>query len=423
MAYSTPDIQSARIRSHRVFIFTIIALVALGVREVAVLLQPETPVADPADYHQLAVGLAAGTGYVNAAGAATAWRPPGYPAGLSLIYRVTGPSVFAATIVQACVGALTVLMLILFGSTFLNHIETVLAGVIAAVYPGLVWLPRLLLSENLSLLFMLMTLWSVAMYLKSRRLWWLVLGGATGGLNTLVRGGNLVLPLMLAAGLLFVAFRRKQTDWKHLSIGLLLATAAFVVVLAPWTLRNYRVFHRFVPVATQEGLTLYGSFWPPVKNGKLIWGTLPGPEDPNIAAAGRLGDEVAASKYLQHVTLERLREQPGYFFRVIPSKLLSLLVPLDWEVLPHPIGVGRKVNWGYLLIALPALLGFLLLWRNPKSNQWLLWVVPILALVQTVMFYGSPRFRLPAEPMAILLASISLAKGWGFLKSRIALLG
>jgi hypothetical protein len=313
-------------------------------------------------------------------------------------------------------------MLMLLGSTILGRIETAIAGVIAAVYPGLVWLPRLLLSENLSLLLTLVTLWSVAMYLKSRRFWWLVLFGTVGGLNTLVRGGNLALPLILGAALLIITFRRRSISWVQLSLGLLLATVAFVIVLTPWTVRNYRVFHRFVPVATQEGLTLYGSYWPPVKNGRLIWGTLPGPEDPNIAAANNLADEPAASKYLQHVTLARLRQQPGYFFRVIPSKMVSLLVPLDWEILPHPIGSGRKVNWGYLLIALPALLGFLLLWRAPRPGQWLLWVMPILVLAQTIVFYGSPRFRLPVEPIAILLASVSLSCGWGFLKNRLALL-
>ena len=196
-----------------------------------------------------------------------------------------------------------------------------------------------------------------------------------------------------------------------------------MIVLTPWTVRNYRVFHRFVPVATQEGLTLYGSYWPPVKNGKFIWGTLPGIEDPVIATANKSPDEAAASKYLQRTTVERLRDQPTYFFRVIPSKMISLLVPLDWEILTHPIGTGRKVNWGYILMTLPALFGFILLWRNPRSNQWLLWVLPILVLVQTIVFYGSPRFRLPAEPIAILCASVGLAHAWGFLKNRHGLLG
>ena len=407
----------------RWLIVTIIFAAALGIRIGAVLLEPETPIADAADYHRIATSLAEGQGYVNTAGRSTAWRPPGYPAFLALIYRVTGSSVGAATIVQSFVGALAVLMLMLLGSTVLNQIEGVIAAVIAAVYPLFVSLPRLLLSENLSLLLTITTLCAVAMYLKSPRVEWLVLFGGVSGVNTLVRGGNLMLPVILGAGLLIVAIRSKPDEWKHLSVRLLLPIALFVVILAPWTVRNYRVFHRFVPVATQEGLTLYGSYWPPVKNGRFIWGNLPGIEDPNIAAANNLPDEIAASKFLHQTTVARLREQPAYFFRIIPSKLISLLVPLDWEILPHPIGTGRRINWGYILIAVPAMFGFLLLCRNRRPNQWLLLVIPILVLVQTIVFYGSPRFRLPAEPIAILFASAGLAHTWGFLKNRHALLG
>ncbi|HEY2972557.1 MAG TPA: glycosyltransferase family 39 protein [Pyrinomonadaceae bacterium] len=371
--------------------------------------------------------MAEGHGYVNTAGAETAWRPPGYPAFLSVIYRVAGPSVRAATFAQAFVGSLTVLLLMLFSSTIFGRLESIVAGCIAAVYPGLVWLPRLLLSENLSLLLTLTTIWSIAMYLKSRRLWWLALFGVVGGLNTLVRGGNLLLPALIGTVLLAVTLKNRSVNWKPLCAGLLLAAAAFIIVLTPWTVRNYRVFHRFVPIATQDGLTLYASYWPPQENGKLIWGTLPGTEDPNVATATKLEDEVAASKYLQHVTMQRLREQPGYFFRLIPSKMISLLAPFDWEMLPHAAGSTRSVNVGYLLIILPSLFGLVMLMRTPRPNQWLLWVIPVMVLIQAIFFYGSPRFRLPAEPMAILLAAVFLShfvrSRTGFLKTRPPLLG
>lgn len=422
MGHTPSDIRSSgtdKIK-HRAFLFTVVFLAAFGLRSGVALLLPEPPIADAADYHQLATALSEGRGYVNAAGEQTAWRPPGYPVFLSLVYRITGPSVSAAAWVQAFVGALTVLILMLFCATFLNQIETVIAGVIAAVYPGFVWLPRLLLSENLALLLTLTTLCAVAMYLKSRRVQWLVVFGAVGGLNTLVRGGNLVLPILLGVGLLIVTFKQRSDDWKRCVIGLVFAFVMFAATLTPWTVRNYRLFHSFVPVATQEGLTLYGSYWPPIKNGRLIWGTLPGTEDPNVATAAAM-NEVAASKYLQHATMQHLREQPGYFFRLIPSKMISLLVPLDWEVLPHPVGNGRKINWGYLLIAVPALFGFLLLWRSPRPGQWLLWIVPILVLVQTIIFYGSPRFRLPAELIGVILASVAILKVSVFLKRRLRL--
>lgn len=405
------------------FYLPLIFLLALGVRGCAVVTRPETPIADAADYHQLAIRLAEGPGYVNSAGAETAWRPPGYPAFLSIVYRAFGPSVRIATFIQVFVGALTVILLMLLTSMLFGWRESILAGLIAAAYPGLVWLPRLLLSENLSLLLTVAMLCAVTLYLKSPRIWWLALFGFLGGLNTLVRGGNLLLPIIIGAALVLVSMRKRSGQWRRLSLGLLMAAFAFVLVLMPWTIRNYRVFHRFVPVATQEGLTLYASYWPPKKDGKLIWGTLPGPEDTAVAAAAQAGDEVSASKYLQQVTISRLREQPSYFIRLIPSKLISLVVPLDWEILPHAEGETRSINFGYLLLILPASTGFLIVLRNPRPHRWLLWILPAMVLVQAVIFYGSPRFRLPAELIAILLATVGLSRAYAFLKSRKSLLG
>ena len=298
-----------------------------------------------------------------------------------------------------------------------------IAGFVAAVYPGLVWLPRLLLSENLSLLLLLATLIAAALYMKTRHVWWLGIVGFLGGLNTLVRGGNLMVLGVLCAGILFVAIRRRSPPLRQTVLGLLLAVGAFTVVLVPWTVRNYRVFHKFVPVATQEGLTLYASYWPPERNGRFIWGTLPGTEDPQIAFASQLGDEVSASRYLQSVTQQRLRDNPGYFFRLIPSKMLSLLVPLDWEIFPHAAGETRSINFGYIVVCFLALLGFVAMTGSAYSHKWLLWLLPLVVLIQAIVFYGSPRFRLPAELIAILLAAVGLVRAYAFLKSRKSLLG
>jgi len=133
-------------------------------------------------------------------------------------------------------------------------------------------------------------------------------------INTLVRGGNLFVPVAAGIGILIVRWRGRSLNWNQLVAPLLVMAAVFVLTLLPWTIRNATVFHEPIAVATQDGITLYGSYWPPQRNGKLIWGTLPGTEDPAIVAATQTGDEAAASNYLRQVTLTRLRENPGFFF-------------------------------------------------------------------------------------------------------------
>ena len=285
-------------------------LLAVAFRLYGVLSHPAVPSGDAPDYHRLATGLVEGRGYVNAAGTPTAWRPPGYPVFLAGIYKIVGNSVLRATIVQAILGGLTVLVLMALGTMILGWRRALIAGAIAAVYPAFIWLPRLLMSENLSLFLLLLSLVAVTLYLRTSQVAWMIVFGVLCALNSLVRGANLFLPVAVALGLLIVQRRNR----KQIVASLLAMTIAFIVMLLPWTIRNYRIFHHAIPIATQDGLTLYSSYWPPQQNGKRIWGTLPGIEDPAILAAAQTGDEVSASRYLNHVTLERLRENPGFFF-------------------------------------------------------------------------------------------------------------
>ena len=400
-----------------------ILLLAITLRIYGVLSHPTVPVADPADYHRLATGLVEGRGYVNADGASTAWRPPGYPVFLAAVYKIVGVDVLRVTIVQAVIGGGTVLLLIVLGAMMLDWPRALVSGVIAAIYPAFVWLPRLLLSENLSIFLLLLSLVVIVLYLRTSRLIWMVAFAVLCALNTLVRGNNLFLPMAVVFGLVFIRWRSRSLNWNQLIAPLLVLAITLLMTLLPWTMRNYRVFHQLIPIATQDGLTLYASYWPPQKNGKLIWGTLPGIEDPAIAAAAQTGDEAKAARYLNDLTRQRLLNDPGLFFRLIPSKMMSLLVPLDWEVFPHAPGSTRTLNVGYLLLLIPALLGSIVMFRRRVRHQWLLWLLPGMVLIQAVLFYGSPRFRLPAELIGILPAAVGVLVMWEFLKQRVKALG
>lgn len=395
----------------------IIFFLAVGLRTYGALCYPTTPVADAADYQHLATALVDGRGYINTGGGSTAWRPPAYPFFLAGIYKLFGTDVRRSTLAQALLGGLTVLTLIALGAMTIGWQRALLAGVIAAIYPVFIWLPRLLLSENVSLFLLLLTLCVAVLYFRTSRNIWMIVLGVLCALATLVRGINLLLPVAIAAGLLITRFR----NWKQLVVPLSVMTVAFVLTLTPWTIRNYRVFHEFIPIATQDGLTLYASYWPPQKNGKLIWGSLPGNEDPAVLASAQTGSEFLASGYLRRVTRERLLQNPSFFFRLIPAKLISLLVPLDWEVFPHAPGTTRSLNIGYILILLPALLGFFVMIRERVPYQWLLWSVLAIVLLQSILFYGSPRFRLPAELIAILPTSAGVWSAGEFIKRRLRL--
>jgi hypothetical protein len=285
-----------------------------------------------------------------------------------------------------------------------------LAGWLTVFYPGFVWLPRVLLSENLSVPLHVLAVCVTVSVVRRPGLFQVAALGAVLGLNLLVRGGS---AFMVGLTLLAVAAFTDARWFSRRGITTVaMAVAAMSVVMSPWWVRNYAVFHTFVPIATEDGISLYTSYWPPRVGPKAIWGNVPGNEDAAVAAAHRSGDEVAVSRHLKRTVAERLRSNPGHAIRLMPTKLLMLIVPLDWEVFPHAPGQTRSLNLAYLVTAPLALLGGYLVGRRRCRHQWCLWLLPLSTVLLAVVFYGGPRFRLPAEPALLVFTSCGLCGLW-----------
>jgi 4-amino-4-deoxy-L-arabinose transferase-like glycosyltransferase len=384
---------------------TIFAL-SLTLRALAVAFYHEAPFSDPADYHRLAENVVRGDGYSYEPGKLSAFRACGYPLFLAAIYCVSGVNWYTAEYVQAILGGGTVLLVTALAWLVVGRHEALLSGYIAAVYPGFVWLPRLLLSENLSLFLQLAALCVVVLVLRQPRATRALVLGILLGLNLLTRGGSVFLVAVIICGMAATSDGR-LLGRKGLTLAAIAMTAA-AATLAPWVVRNYSVFHHVVPIATEDGITIYISYWPVREGGKAIWGNVPGKEDPVVAEAYLMGNEVLMSGHLRGVALGRLREHPSHAFQLIPVKLLNLAVPFDWEIIPHVEGWSRSINYGYLVSIIPALLGAWAVWWRQTPHRWVLWAPLVSAVLLAMVFYGSPRFRLPAEPALVILASTGL---------------
>ncbi len=386
---------------------------ALALRLLAVFFFPAPLEADAADYHGLAARLAQGQGYVDDAGAPTAWRPPGYPLMLAGVYGVTGPSVTAVCVVQAVLGAVLALLLGLLAREWVSVREGRVVGVLAACYPGFIWPARVLLSEGLALLLIAGAL-LLALRVTQRWRWGdaAALGGVLAA-GMLVRGSMVFFAATLCC---FIAYRWFAQRRRH--FGVLLRTAAVMAVAAtavmtPWWLRNDEVFGRFVPIATQSGMALYASYFPPAPGGRPLWGNVPSAEDdPVVRHAEALPGEVDTSKHLREVTLARLAADPRLFFRLAPTKLLFLAAPLDWELAPRALGKTRVFALWYVAAVLLAALG---IWRRGLKGSGVLLVPVVAVILQSLLFYGSPRLRLPAELSLIVWSGVAvcfLADRW-----------
>jgi 4-amino-4-deoxy-L-arabinose transferase-like glycosyltransferase len=403
-----------------------VLVVALALRMTVVGLTFDTPLAlDPADFSRTGLSIAQGRGYpgTNRApgGGPSAFRPPAYPALLAGVYAVAGEEApGAARLVEAVLGTLTVALIGAIGRLLWGRRVGMLALGIAAVAPPLVVMSTALVSESL---FVPVVLGAVAAAIMARRSYhharWAILTGVLIGIAALTRtnGIILLLPLTLAvAG--GTALRRKRA-WAAPAVVL----AAAILAIAPWTIRNWFEFHAFIPVSTEIGYTLAGTYneasradhhWPAVWK-EAEHGASPEYGEILFNASIHGWNEHAFDDHLTAAAINDITRHPAYVLKVGYWNAIRLfhLGELDLAVANlRDTGVPEIPAWfeilGFYPLALLAL-GGVATRRARGAPKWL-WVVPV-CLLPTVFITGFIRFRSPVDPFLVLLAALAVAAG------------
>lgn len=379
-------------------------LFALAVRLVFLAVVPAVPISgDASDYDRLAHAIVNGEGYVSETGQPTSMRPPLYSYVLAGFYQlfVDGPA--AVRVLHAVLDAVTCALV--YGLTF-RHFGLAaarIAGFLSIFSLSLLFATRHLLAETFMAFFMVAIVCSLDTALRSRRDGAFLLTGLLVGLSTLTKGTTLPLPLML----LLPIWASTQWKWRPTLRAGAIVCVGFLVVLLPWTVRNYLVHGEVVPVATQMGWVAYSSYAPP--EGR-IFGVYT--HDETVEAAMHL-PEAERSRELTDATVSLILERPAELPRLIVLKFLYFVSPFDWEIL----GGDGVFNFLYALTLPLALYG---LWvvRTRGWELWLLVTPPVFLLVLSLVLYGSPRLRLPVEPILTVLAAGGLFDLWGKSEAR-----
>jgi 4-amino-4-deoxy-L-arabinose transferase-like glycosyltransferase len=360
----------------------LLALAGLSLRLVAAAAFPVTPTSDSWSYHLLGMALAHGDGLAIGGVPETVWAP-GYPFLVSLVYRVAGAHWVAVYVVQAFADTGFCLLLWWWTRRRFGGPAALAALALSAVSLSAIGSVRLERTEILAAWLLLSAMMLLDLSRERPRL--LVAAGVVLGVLTLSRWQFSLFPAFVALWLV--------ADKRRAAAGVVFAV--YLLTLAPWMLRNQRVLGAPV-LSTQTGLTLYMSHF---RNPGQAWGvnTI---DDTTRAAAAM--DRLAGNNYLVHETLARLAAHPSIVIRKYPEKLFYLLVPFDWEVLR----TSRTFNATYFLVALLALFGLREAWQRDRRHLVAL-VLPLAYLVvMTLPFYGSPRFRLPVEPLLLPVAAL-----------------
>jgi 4-amino-4-deoxy-L-arabinose transferase-like glycosyltransferase len=352
---------------------------------------------DSAYYHGLANLLGDGHGFVDpASGSASALHPPLFPLLLAPFSALGLDSYEAHRVLVSLIGTGTVVVVGLLGRQVAGARAGLLAAGIAAAYPVLIAADGAVMSETL--LGLLVALAALAAYRLAERptLARAALLGGLIGLATLTRGeGLLLLPLLV--------FALPRPRLKHLGV----VAAAFVVVLAPWTIRNLTTFDKPVPISTNDGTLIAGANCPDTYRGHDI-----GSWDIRCVPAGPVEDESQAAARARRAGLDYAGDHLGRVPLVLLARVgrtFELFQPIRQAESAEARAAGIEVAGAvaFLLLVPLGVYGVVVLRRRRVPVSPLLAAFG-LALGATLVGYGVPRFRHPADVALVVLVGVAL---------------
>ena len=394
---------------------------------------------DPLRYVGYARAIADGQGMIEPwSGHPTAYYPPGYPWFLGIITWLASPFTDAvwmvAGIVQAFLGAATVVLGSLVARRLSGERAAAVAAVLLAIYPNLVFHSGAVLGETLyNFVFMAFCLVWLSLCLRvgdedlgrGVRDVHVVAAGLLLGLAVMVRPISLaVVPIALLT--LWLGYRDRSLLVRK---GLLLVAAVGACIL-PWTVRNALRMDDFVVISTNTGDNLC------IGHGRNATGAFSAREE--CATEYNFLDgptaEIAADREKTSLAIEAIKGDPGQepwllwrrfwfmFLRdgdhdgvlAVQSYRHDRFIPEDTEA-----NLNYMADVSYWLVGSAGLAGLALMARRSRPGD-LFWVgATVMTAAVPLMFFGDSRFKVPVIPLLI-VAAASLATGRSEPETRLA---
>jgi hypothetical protein len=209
---------------------------------------------------------------------------------------------------------------------------------------------------------------------------WFVLG-IYSGLLVLLQPS--LLTIVLAYGGWLWSKARSRRGW--------IAIAGLLLMMAPWTIRNYATFGRFIPVRDNFGLELWLGNRPGMRGTVDFSGDFPDRDPTNYA---RLGELPFMDAKLNLAREFIVRDPAGFVGRVLRRAV-------EFWYLPY--------SFPWVVVCIFGWLGGILALSRDRNR----WVWPIMLAVFPVLYcvtHNFPNYRHPIEPVVILLAAYCIVE-------------
>jgi hypothetical protein len=181
-------------------------------------------------------------------------HPPGYSIYLATIYALFGENYFTVQLVQDAVTSLAAVLIFLIAGRLITWPVGIVSGLIVGVWHHFGWYSNVVLPDSICVLPLLEAVYVLIVTEHGkRRAWWAYgLAGVLFGLSVWLRANTLAIGPFVAIALPFISSRPRRTARRSW----LIAVVSLLVV-APITIRNYVLYHEFIPVSINTGIVMW----------------------------------------------------------------------------------------------------------------------------------------------------------------------
>ncbi|MBV8729844.1 MAG: glycosyltransferase family 39 protein [Acidobacteriia bacterium] len=338
----------------------------------------------------------------------TAWMTPLYPLFLSGVMRVFGPYTFpswvAAVFLNICFSTLACVPILAAGRRIGGLTVGATAAWLWAVFPNAILLSfESLWDTSISALLGAAVLWATLHVSEARRpaAW-----AACGLLWGLVLMTNAALASVLPFLLGWLIYRTRQ--FRHAT----LAAAVTALCCVPWTIRNYSVFHSFIPLRSVLGLQLWVGNNP---RAKVIW----------LGEQHPINDTAERNQYIAmgETAYMREKERAAVAYMVShPSREVELMAGRFISIwtggTPSPLTdfVHNRSLWFCFVlvfnvaVALGTVAGIIVLFRAKNAYAFPVAVFPLVFPWAYYLTLALPRYRHPIDPALMLLTAVTVGR-------------
>ncbi len=378
-------------------------------------------------------------------------RAPLWPFILAFIYAFVGKEEFYGRLFYCFLGSGTCTIIYLFSKDLFGSKIALFSGLLAAIYPCLFIYDGWLYTESLytfcltACVYMLYRLQlQYAPFTKrsrSEKKWlnrawqallhhrWQIMCGLLIGMAALTRPNGIFLLGLVALWAILVVLAKIQT-WKAVLRDTVLIACIALILILPWSYRNYQVSHSFVLVSMGMGEVLAGAYNDVVLEGnpaaRGFWRPTPGSlthDASNYSPRDDAADTARAFTWIR----THLSTLPY----LLSLHFINMWIPYTYS---HGLAFEESYgSWMYFfmitiikvlatLVIAFAFVGLFITWKQYKRQLLAVYLLLALVILQNVLFYSDMRFRAPIEPVLVLLAGSALYRmisvGWNWLCAR-----